>query len=181
MNRPVVFAAAALLGAALAQTPNAPEPKSVGDIPDTQAFVRYANPAGYSLEVPEGWARTVRGGTIRFEAKFNSVTILLQKAPAAPSVASVQATEVKALQKKSSVKIKAIKAVKLSSGSAILVSYDSQSEANAVTSQKVALENDLYVLYRNGQQALLTLSAPKGADNVDAWRRMANSFKWGQP
>ncbi|MCL6527730.1 MAG: hypothetical protein K6T57_12725 [Thermaceae bacterium] len=181
MNRYSVLAVGILLGAALAQTPGIPEPKSVGDIPDTQAFVRYANPAGYSLEVPEGWARTVRGGTVRFEAKFNSVTILLQKAPATPSLASVQAAEVKALQKDSSVKIKALKVVKLSSGSAILVSYESQSGVNAVTGQKVTLENDLYVLYRNGQQALLTLSAPKGADNADAWRQMANSFTWGQP
>lgn len=181
MNRYLVLTAAVLLGAALAQTPNAPEPRSVGDIPDNQAFVRYANPAGYSLEVPEGWARTVQGESARFEAKFNGVAIVLQKAPAAPSVASVQAAEVKALQKNGGIKIKSVKAVKLPSGSAVLVSYDSQSQPNAVTGQKVALENSLYVLYKGGQQALLTLSAPKGADNVDAWRRMANSFRWGQP
>ncbi len=37
----------------------APEINPPGDIPDSQAFVRFTSPAGgYSLEVPEGWARS---------------------------------------------------------------------------------------------------------------------------
>lgn len=181
MSRCLALTTAVLLGAAIAQTPGAPEPKTAGDIPDNQAFVRYVNPAGYSLEVPEGWARTVQGSSAHFEAKFNSLSVVLRRASAAPDVVNVQAGEVKALQKDTSVKVRSVKAVKLPSGSAVLIRYDSQSQPNAVTGQKVALENDLYLLYKNGQEALLTLSAPKGTDNVDAWRRIANSFRWRQP
>ena len=37
----------------------APEVSPAGDIPDTQAFVKYRSAAGgYELDVPEGWART---------------------------------------------------------------------------------------------------------------------------
>jgi hypothetical protein len=181
MSRFLVLTAAVLLGTAMAQTPGVPEPKTVGDIPDNQAFVRYTNPAGYSLEVPEGWARTVQGSSARFEAKFNRLSVALQRASAAPDVVSVQAGEVKALQKDTSVKVRSVKAVKLPSGSAVLVRYDSQSQPNAVTGQKVLLENNLYLLYKNGQEVLLTLSAPKGADNADAWRRIVESFRWERP
>ena len=32
--------------------------------------------------------------------------------------------------------------------------------------------------YKNGKLAVLTLWAPLGADNVDQWQRMSQSFKW---
>ena len=35
-----------------------------------------------------------------------------------------------------------------------------------------------YVFYKNGKEAMLTMWAPLGADNVDQWNRMANSFRW---
>jgi hypothetical protein len=165
----------------LAQTPYAPEPDRVGDIPDNQAFVRYTHPAGYSLEVPEGWARTVQGEGVRFEAKLNRLSVVLRKAVAAPTVAGVQATEVKALQKEAGVKIQSVSAVQLPSGSAVRVIYQAPSQPNPVTGQTLLLENHLYLLYKNGQEALLTLSAPKGADNADAWRRIVESFRWGRP
>ena len=42
--------------------PNGPEVNPAGDIPDNQAYVAYAPPgAGYSVKVPEGWARTTAG------------------------------------------------------------------------------------------------------------------------
>ena len=47
---------------------------SAGDIPDTQAFVTYAGP-GYSVLVPEGWARTQRGSRVTFTANANSESI----------------------------------------------------------------------------------------------------------
>jgi hypothetical protein len=35
-----------------------------------------------------------------------------------------------------------------------------------------------YVFYKNGKEAMLTVWAPLGADNVDQWNRMAKSFRW---
>src|SRR4051794_38360140 len=35
----------------------APEHNPPGDIPDTQVFVTYASPLGFTIKVPEGWSR----------------------------------------------------------------------------------------------------------------------------
>src|SRR5207248_392432 len=52
---------------------NGPETNPPGDIPDNQAFVRYQpTSGGYSIEVPEGWARTDGPGVATFTDKFNS-------------------------------------------------------------------------------------------------------------
>ncbi|MBF6593026.1 MAG: hypothetical protein IVW51_01095 [Thermaceae bacterium] len=181
MNKALMTLSVAVLCGALslAQTQTAPEPRSVGDIPDSQAFVRYTNAeGGYSLEVPEGWARTVQGSSSEFAAKFNRLSLSLQKVTAMPTMQSVKTAELKILQKDRSVQVKSVKAVSLPSGSAVLIQFESQSQPNAVTGQRVALENDLYLLYKGGREIMLTLSAPKGADNVDAWKRMAHSFTW---
>ena len=47
-----------------------------------------------------------------------------------------------------------------------------------VTNKRVRLENVAYFFYRNGKEVTLTVWAPQGADNVDQWNRMANSFRW---
>src|SRR3954471_5285300 len=57
-----------------AANPNAPEVSPPGDIPDNQAYVRYAPPGGgYSVKVPEGWGRTSTGGAVVFTDKLNTV------------------------------------------------------------------------------------------------------------
>ena len=35
-----------------------------------------------------------------------------------------------------------------------------------------------YSFWHNGIEAVLTLSGPKGADNVDPWRIVSDSLKW---
>jgi hypothetical protein len=60
--RKVVFALTALMaGMSIAVTPAvaqelpvAPEKKPPGDIPDTQVFITFTSPLGFSLKVPEG-------------------------------------------------------------------------------------------------------------------------------
>src|ERR1700694_2356688 len=48
------------------ETAVAPEVNPPGDIPDTQAFVKYSNAAGgYQVEVPAGWARTAAGRGVK--------------------------------------------------------------------------------------------------------------------
>src|SRR5436305_4515921 len=58
-------------------TPNGPEVSPTGDIPDNQAYVAYSPPgSGYSVEYPEGWARTTTaGGATSFTAKLNRIEI----------------------------------------------------------------------------------------------------------
>ena len=35
-----------------------------------------------------------------------------------------------------------------------------------------------YVFFHNGQDVILTLRGPKGADNVDPWRLVTDSLRW---
>src|SRR5258708_38813598 len=70
-----------------------PEKNPPGDIPDTQVFVTYQSPAGFSLKVPEGWARTERRDGTRFADKYNVVEISVAPAPSAPTVSAVTARE----------------------------------------------------------------------------------------
>ena len=66
----------------------------------------------------------------------------------------------------------------LPTGKAVLIRYTSNSDANAVTNNRVRLENEAILFFNNGKEATLTLSAPQGADNVDQWNRMSKSFRW---
>jgi len=181
------FAIAALLGGmpiastgALAAEPAvAAEKNPPGDIPDSQVFVTYASPSGFSLQVPEGWARTDRSDGTRFADKYNAVDAAVGTASAAPTVASVTAHDAARLRDGGrAVKIEAIRNVKLPAGPAILVAYSSNSERNAVTGKQLRLESHRYLIYRDGKLATIDLAAPLGADNVDQWKQIATSFRW---
>jgi len=151
-----------------------------GDIPDTQAFVTYTSVAdGYKLDAPEGWSRTVNGADVRFINQFDGVEVALTQTSTAPTVESVRAQQVLDLEKAGrAVRDVQVQSKQLANGSSILITYTSDSEPNAVTSKQVRLENNCYLFFHNGKLATLTLWAPQGADNVDQWSRMANSFKW---
>lgn len=162
------------------ETAVAPEVNPPGDIPDSQAFIIYQNTVGgYQLEVPEGWARAETGGTVTFISKLDGVSVKVAPASAAPTVASVQANEAKLIQAQGrAVSITGVSEANLPGGKAVVIKYMSNSEPNSVTNKRVRLENVAYIFHRNGKEATLTVWAPQGADNVDQWNRMANSFRW---
>src|SRR5258706_6794376 len=59
----------------------APEVNPPGDIPDTQAFVKYSNTAGgFQLEIPEGWAATEAGGDRTLFNKFDRMGVSVRAA-----------------------------------------------------------------------------------------------------
>lgn len=164
------------------ETAVAPEVNPPGDIPDSQQFVSYSNSAGgYKLDIPEGWARTENGGSASFVSKFDGVKVDIAPSapPAAPTATSVRANEAKAIQTSGkAVTITNVSDVSLPGGKAVVVKYTSNSETNPVTNKQVRLENETYVFSKNGKEAMLTVWAPQGADNVDQWQRMAKSFRW---
>ena len=162
------------------ETAVAPEINPPGDIPDSQAFVNYHSSAGgYQLDVPEGWARTEKDTTVSFVDKFDGVMVSVAPASAAPTAASARASEAKKIESSGhAVTITGVSDVTLPSGKAVIIQYTSNSDANAVTNKRVRLENEAVLYFRNGRQAMLTLWAPQGADNVDQWTRMSKSFRW---
>lgn len=162
------------------EKPVAPEKNPAGDIPDTQAFVSYVSSQdGYKLDVPEGWARTTKDQDVSFQDKLDGVQVTISKESAPPTVDSVNKNQVAELKKTGrAVSVKTVKSVSLPGGSVVLINYDSNSAPDPVTGKQVRQENSSYLFYKNGKLATLTLWAPLGADNVDQWNRMANSFKW---
>jgi hypothetical protein len=181
MVRPAAtFVLLALLSGAFAQTQVAPETRPVGDIPDSQAFVRYVSgPGGYSLEIPEGWARRDQGAAVSFTSRYGTIELTARRAAGPPGIAAVRAGDLAALARTDpSVKVTLVKATRLPAGNAVLARFTSTSAPNAVTGRRALLDNDLYVLTRNGREVRLRMSAPRGADNVDAWNRVARSFVW---
>ncbi|MDQ1492437.1 MAG: hypothetical protein QOJ23_4951, partial [Actinomycetota bacterium] len=79
--------------------PNGPEVNEAGDIPDNQVFVVYRPPSGgYSVKVPEGWARSEANGAVTFTDKLNSIRMETVDAPTAPTVASVTQNDIPPLK-----------------------------------------------------------------------------------
>ncbi|MER9883003.1 hypothetical protein [Mesorhizobium sp. M0118] len=150
-----------------------------GDIPDTQVFIDYAAPQGFTMKVPEGWARSDRADGASFVDKLDGVVVSAAKADAAPTVESAKADYVQKLEATGrAVRVTAVKQVKLPAGPAIRIVYTSNSEPNAVTNKQIRLENERYLYFKDGKLITLELYAPKGADNVDQWQLMSNSFRW---
>jgi len=167
-------------GSSAAPNPNAPEINSAGDIPDNQVFVPFTPPGGsFLVRVPQGWARSAAGSAVVFTDKFNSVRIESMPRSQAPDVASARAQEVPQLQ--SSVpgfQPGQVTMVQRSSGPAVLIAYQANSAPDAVTGKSVTEAVERYEFWRGGQEVVLTLSAPQGADNVDPWRMVTDSFRW---
>ena len=160
--------------------PNAAELNAAGDIPDNQAFVTYSPHAGsYSLSVPEGWARTNSLAATTFSEHFNSIHIKTTKSETAPTVATATATEVPTLRRSvGGFALGNVTSVNRTAGPAILVTYRANSAPDAITGKRLSLDVERYEFWHNGTQVTLTLSAPHGADNVDPWKRVTESFAW---
>ncbi len=163
-----------------AENPVAPEKNPPGDIPDNQAFVKYvSSEGGYELEAPEGWARKTNGMDVTFIEKLDGLSTVVTNSSQAPSAESIRTNQAEKLKKtERAVTIKNIKAVKLKNGPAVLMVYESNSEPDPVTNKQVRIENDAFFYYKKAKIAELRLWAPLGADNVDQWRRISNSFRW---
>ena len=151
---------------------------STGDIPDNQVFLTYANRAGgYTMKYPEGWARSGSGTTVTFKDKNNIVRVVVTKG-SPPSLAQVRQ------------QVAALRGVKITTPStqvtvngkpAIRVVYETESAKSPVTGKTVTLGVDRYYLWNGTKVAIVDLGTPVApvlVDNVDAYRLIAQSFRW---
>jgi hypothetical protein len=147
---------------------------ATGDIPDNQAFLSHRDRAvGYSLSYPEGWSRSGASRHLTFRDKGNSVH--LEVAPSRPpSPATVRSR----LAGGGRTIRSAPKRVALKHGGALKAAYSYTGPPDPVTGKRSLLLVDRYVYARGREVATLDLSTPKGVDNVDAFRMIANSFRW---
>jgi hypothetical protein len=160
--------------------PPATEFNPPGDIPDNQVFVTYHSPgSNLEIKVPEGWARRSTSGVTTFTDNYNSVGIQVIPTAKPPTVASAQATEVPALRNTvAKYSHGQVAMVQRQHGSAVLITYFADSEPNPVTGKVVRDVVQRFEFWHNGQEAVLTLTGPQGADNVDPWQLVSDSVQW---
>ena len=168
-------------GATKTIDPNAPEVNEAGDIPDDQVFVAYTPPgASYSVKVPEGWSRTdAAGGASSFTDKLNRIRMQARPAQAALTVAGARSTELPKLARTvPGYRPGKVSSVSRSAGTAVRMTYLARSPVDPVTGKSRTDAVERYVFFHAGRQVVLTLSGPKGADNVDPWRIVTDSLRY---
>ncbi len=172
--------AAPLSSATTGPSAGATESNPPGDIPDNQAYVPFTPAgAGFSVKIPEGWARTTNGTTTVFSDKLNKIAVAQTPASTPPTVASVKNNEIAPLRSTvPKFSLGAVSSVVHSGGPVILTTYQGDSAPDPVTGKVVRDAFERYTYYRSGQRADLTLSGPTNADNVDPWKIVSDSFQW---
>jgi len=152
---------------------------ATGDIPDNQNFLTYNNPSPrFSMVYPEGWTVKRVGGEVTFKDKNNLVRIVV--APGAAPTPSAAQARLAALKRSDPTLVpRAAHAIVIKSGPAVKLTYTTQSAPNPVTGKSVTLMVDRYELAHGGQVATIDLGTPTGVDNVDAYKKMVASYRWG--
>jgi hypothetical protein len=151
---------------------------ATGDIPDTQNFLTLrAARTRISMLYPEGWTVQESASRVSITDKNNLVRVSLSRGPA-PTAASVHAQLMTLKRSTPASSAGTPRAISLKSGPAVKATYTTQSAPNPVTGKQVTLTVDRYVLAHDGRVAVVDLGTPVGVDNVDAYKRMIESFKW---
>jgi hypothetical protein len=152
---------------------------TTGDIPDNQNFLTYrsASPR-FSMVYPEGWTVKQTTDGVTFKDKNNLVRIAMASGPT-PTAAAVQARLAVLKRSDPTLIAGAPQRIVLGSGAAVKITYTTQSAPNPVTGKSVTLMVDRYELAHGGRVATVDLGTPTGVDNVDAYKKMIASYKWG--
>jgi hypothetical protein len=151
---------------------------ATGDIPDSQNFLTLkTRHLRISMIYPEGWTVQEGASGVSITDKNNLVRIALSQG-AAPTTAAVQAQLAALKRTTPALSTGTVKAITLKSGAAVKATYTTQSAPNPVTGKQVTLMVDRYALSHGGRVAIVELGSPTGVDNVDAYKRMIESFKW---
>lgn len=160
--------------------PQPAETNPVGDIPDSTAFVAFRpQPGQYEIKVPEGWARSMDGNAFVFTDKLNSVRMETMPAATAPTVDSARANEIPPIQAAGRrFSLQNVAMAHRKAGDAVLITYKADSPVDPVTNKVVPDAVERYEFWHAGTEAVVTLSGPVNADNVDPWRTVTDSFRW---
>jgi uncharacterized protein YceK len=151
---------------------------ATGDIPDSQNFLTLNDQhLRIAMIYPEGWTVQEGASGVSIKDKNNLVGISLSNGPA-PTIAGVQAQLATLKRSNPALTTGSAQMISLKSGPAVKATYTTQSAPNPVTGRQVTLTVDRYVLEHGGRVAIVDLGTPVGVDNVDAYKRMIESFKW---
>jgi hypothetical protein len=151
-----------------------------GDIPDDQVFVDYTDSSGrVTIKVPEGWAQADTANGVSFTDKLNTIQLEVLDVGQQPTEATVKSDDLPKLQSSmSNYSGGEVSSVDRAGTTAILATYDADVPKDEVTGKTVTDAFERYVYFKDGVEAVLTLSGPTGADNVDPWRLVSDSLRW---
>jgi hypothetical protein len=160
------------------QEPDTGTGTTTGDVPDNAVFLTYKDPAlGFSIQYVEGWqvTRDPAGVTIRDKDSSEAVQVV---PPQSDVAAYVSGTDLPALRAQAGFSLIKQDTVKIGSQSLVHLAYAIPSPPDPVTGKQVPSAVDRYYAPGPNGLAIVSLSTPKGVDNVDAFRQMIGSFKW---
>jgi hypothetical protein len=152
-------------------SPIARDPLAVNNIPEDQAFVRYADPAAtFVVSIPEGWSQTTNGAETAFTSGRNIIRIRSVRTPARPSAADridempQLAADIPGFQ------LSAVSTVEVPAGTAVMITYTAgESDIDEV---------QRYEFWRDGHQLTISLSSPQGSNNSTPWQIVVDSLQW---
>lgn len=185
-TRPLSIAITIVLSAAIAgcgsgggspstSAPAEAQSAASGDIPDNQRFLAYRNAnEGYSIKYPEGWARTGSAADVAFNDKDNRVEV----AVASGSAPTAQQAQTALERSAAGLKAKTAQTEKIAGTRVLHLTYETQGRTDPVTGKRLTAMIDRYIYASGGKVATLDESTPVGVDNVDAFRLIAQSFRW---
>jgi hypothetical protein len=161
-------------------SPIATESNPPGDIPDNQAFVSFSPPAGgFTVKVPEGWARSTTGAATSFTDKLNRIQVQATTTATPLTAQTIDSQLVPKLrQQVPRFAMGKVSEVARAAGRAILVTYQGDSSQDPVTGKVIRDAFELYLFHQGGRELALTLSGPTNADNVDPWKIVSDSVRW---
>ncbi len=152
---------------------------ATGDIPDNQNFLTYHNASPrFRMVYPEGWTVKQTRDGVTFKDKNNLVRIAVAAGPV-PTTTAAQARLATLERSDPTLVPGAAQAIVLAGRPAVKLTYTTRSAPNPVTGKSVTLTVDRYELDHGGQVATIDLGTPTGVDNVDAYKKMIASYRWG--
>jgi hypothetical protein len=151
-----------------------------GDIPDDQVFVNYTDLSGrVTIKVPEGWAQSDTANGVSFTDKLNTIQLEVLDPSQPPTEDTVKNDDLPQLQASlPNFSGGKVTRVDRAGTTAILATYEADGPKDEVTGKTVTDAFERYVYFKDGVEAVLTLSGPTGADNVDPWRLVSDSLRW---
>jgi hypothetical protein len=151
---------------------------ATGDIPDNQNFLTFSDlRLRVAMLYPEGWTVQQTPSEVSIKDKNNLVRISVSHG-SAPTTTSMQAQLAGLKRSNPTLTAGTPQTVTSKSGPAVKVTYTTASAPNPVTGKRVTLMVDRYELVHAGRVAIVDLGTPTGVDNIDAYKRMIESFKW---
>jgi hypothetical protein len=116
-----------------------------------------------------------------FTASVNSIRLESSAARSAPTAATAQASEVPRLTASDpGFALQGVSTVTRPAGNVVKLAYLTRSAANSVTGKSILLAVERYEFFHGGREVIVTLSAPRGADNVDPWRTITTSLRFAR-